>query len=120
MNLRVHKLKRYVVRRPGRHDEGTSLIVMIALVAILSIFAVALLRALLREIDVEVARQEVSTLRAYQQAFQSGILREGYIPHPNNWALMVATNTGAHTNEVAVNKRGRDRVLMVDPRCTVP
>jgi hypothetical protein len=92
---------------------------MIALVAILAIFAVALLRALLREIDVEVARQEVSTLKSYQEALQASILREGNIPDPTMWADMIATNTGAQVLDVLQNKRRQNRILLVDPSCNI-
>ena len=100
-----------VHRRPNRTCAGTSVIVVIALVAIIALLLLVFLRALVREIDVEVARDEATTLKAYQQAFEAGVLREGYIPDPSGWVAMVATNMGAQTQDVAVNKRRQGRVL---------
>ena len=61
-----------------------TLLEIICIVAILGIFAVVLLRSLLREIDHDVSRDERGLLRNYNDAFRQGIARNGYPPLESN------------------------------------
>jgi type II secretory pathway pseudopilin PulG len=103
----------------ARAESGVSLLLMIVIIAIVGIFAVVLLRALLKEIDVEVAREEAATLKTLHQTLQSAIVRDGYIPDHGDWVQVVAANTGMSTNDVATNKRRRNRILLIDPTSTI-
>lgn len=101
-------------QRLRHHASGYSLIVMIGVVAVVAIFAMALLRSLIREIDHRVARQETATLKTHKEALERTIMRNCYIPGPNDWANVVASEIGATGSRVATNPRRRARVLLVD------
>lgn len=105
--------------RPVRAaQEGFTLVQIIALVAIIGIFAVVTLRALIREIDARYVRQERAALKAYSEALQRGILRQGYIPDHTTggtgWATVVASETGADLGSIAQNSRHQPRILLID------
>ncbi|HEY5912571.1 MAG TPA: type II secretion system protein [Verrucomicrobiae bacterium] len=100
--------------RRRRMASGMTLIEIICVVAILGIFAVVLLRALVREIDYDVSREERGLLRSYNESLKLGIRRNGYIPSQNEWAELVAGQTGADLASVAQNRRHQERRLLID------
>jgi type II secretory pathway pseudopilin PulG len=99
--------------------KGFTLVQFIALVAIVGLFAVALLRALIREIDVRYVRQERAALKACSEALLRGILRQHFIPDHTStetgWATTVASETGADPGSIAQNSRRQPRILLIDP-----
>jgi type II secretory pathway pseudopilin PulG len=96
-----------------------SLLVVIAILAIIGLLLGIFLPALLREMDVEVARTETATLKAYHDALKAGVLRESAIPDASGWTNLVASNGGVNAQNVAVNKRHQPRALLIDPSCNV-
>ena len=103
-------------RHFSRHQASTAMtmIELIGLLAVISIFAVVLLRSVLREIDSSYARQESATLKSFGDALQNTIMRNGYIPSETNWAAMTAAELGLDVAKVTQNSRGRQRVLLID------
>lgn len=102
---------------PRHRQRGASLLVWIGILAIVAIFAVVLLRALLREIDHSVAREETAKLAAYSRALQNWAMANGTIPGPVSspvWATAVAAEVGVDAPTVATNPRRQPRYFMVD------
>lgn len=91
-----------------------SLIAIIGILAVIAIFALVTLRALLREIDHEVAREERAVLKAYNEAMVRGISRNGYIPSETTWAQHIANAEGVSVTQIAQNRRHNPRVLLID------
>jgi hypothetical protein len=110
MNMRFVSTNRPRRRALG----GMALITLIGILAVITIFAVVLLRALLREIDFDVAREERASLRTFGDAFTKGVMRQGYIPSQNEWAGLVANQAGMDLATVAHNRRNQPRILLID------
>lgn len=91
-----------------------TLIEVICIVAIIGIFAVVLLRALIREIDYDVSREERGLLRSFNEGLKLGIQRNSLIPSQNEWAGLVGSQTGVDVANVAQNRRHQPRVLLID------
>jgi hypothetical protein len=91
-----------------------SILLMIAILGIIAIFSLSLLRALLRELDHNASRKETAALKAQKNAFEQAILKQGFIPGPDEWAAAVASELSQHATAIATNSRRNARVLLVD------
>jgi type II secretory pathway pseudopilin PulG len=113
----LHHNSKVVARR--LQCSGLSLIELIGILAIISLFAVVLFRSLIRETDADVSFKERATLRAYGEALKTAIKNNSSIPHWNllnstNWAAFVGDVVGASPLNVYVNSRNQPRVMLVD------
>lgn len=106
---------------PGRRGhEAFSLLELIVLLSILSIFAGALAASFVRQLDQVAIDQEDRSLKSYAAAFKDAIRRNRYVPDASGWASQVASQLGLQTSAVATNTRGRQRVLLFDPTMILP
>lgn len=97
-----------------RRREAASLLVWIAVLAVIAILLAFMLPALIRETDRRVAQEETAVLKTFGNALQAAIKRQGYIPAHTNWAEMVAAEAGFNLAAVTTNPRRQPRLLLID------
>jgi prepilin-type N-terminal cleavage/methylation domain-containing protein len=97
-----------------RRRRGMTLIELLGVLAIISIFAVVLLRAVLRELDSSYVREETATLKSFASALRNNVTRNGSIPNQINWMTNLALEKGVDVSSVTQNSRQRQRFFLID------
>ena len=98
-----------------------TLIEMIAVLAILAIFAAVLLPVLVKEMDKSTADQERATLQSFADAFQQYVLTSRTVPDQNGWVSAITSRLGIGNNDVLYNahqqahQSSNARVFLIDP-----
>src|SRR5438552_18063340 len=100
--------------KSGQRQRGIALLYWIAVLAVVVMLTAFLLPALIREIDVRVAREESASLKTLGNALQSAAQRHGYMPAEAGWAGTVAAEAGMASASVATNPRRQPRLLLID------
>src|SRR6185369_13573730 len=98
-----------------RPERAMTLIEMIGVLAILAIFAAAVVPLLFRQMDRVAGDLESVTLKTFANGFQQYVLRNRYIPGASDWASVVANEAGSSISSVTTNSRNRTRYFLVDP-----
>jgi type II secretory pathway pseudopilin PulG len=107
-HLRIERSQR------RRRQEAASLLIWIAVLAVMAILLSFMLPALIREVDHRVARDETAALKTFGNALRAAIQRHGYIPAHTSWTEMVAEEAGFNLAAVATNPRHQPRLLLID------
>ncbi len=102
-----------------RNQAAMTLIEVIGVLAVLAILSAGLLPALIRQLDKAVADQENAALKSFGDALQRSILRNRYIPGPDDWASAIATELGVNVSTVSTNARSRQRWFIIDPNLQI-
>lgn len=90
---------------------------MIGVMAIMAILAAVLAPSLTGAINDAFAQAEGENLEAIAEALELSIRRNGAIPSGsiNDWTVAVAAMSDLAADQIATNRRGRQRVLLFDP-----
>jgi prepilin-type N-terminal cleavage/methylation domain-containing protein len=96
-----------------------TLIEMIAVLAIIAIFAAAVVPLLFRQMDRAAGSQEAARLKSCSTALQESIMRNRYIPGTNDWSTVIANEAGVSLSSVTTNSRNRNRYFLADPNLRI-
>ncbi len=104
-----------VAHAAGHSADGFSLLVVVAMLAVIAILALALLPSGIREADAEARRQEQDALKAMNAGLRNHILDSRSVPAATTVFTNIARQIGWEIGTVRTNARGRPRLYLVDP-----
>ena len=106
-------------RGPVSDRAAFTLVELIGVVAVICILALAVLPALLKQLDDTARAQEIATLKRLGNGLQSYVLTTRIIPGTNTIATDLAGQLGWSVSEVRTNLRGSSRVFLMDPNTRI-
>lgn len=104
----------------SRHNAswraGWSLIELLGVMAIISVIALALAPALLRQIIQVNRNAEQEVLEQLAKGLKSAILKHHYIPDEKDFVAVIARELGWSEEKVRYNRIKQERVFLIDPQ----
>ncbi len=102
----------------ARRNHGFTLLELIAVLAVIAILSSVMAPGIVRAVDDAYSRAEDENLETLASGLRDYILRTRSIPSTTGsvWSAALATNTDYSAQQILVNRRNQQRVLVADPR----